>query len=245
MTTKKLQVAFRMYGKGDPKGFISQLRGELVIPGVNIKFLMMTNPGDPLSEIAANAGAEVIYGDLRLFDKPVNAIYCHDVSNMLFISPGIELKGNQLHEAFGFMCENRNVAVYGWQVGGMGNDGSGPGLLWYNTCALIRGSARKHMADVPVFVNNGVLADLEIGGQKGPAGGGEETLQSLNLFKTSPKATVVVDISRGALPFNGVTTPGTGSTEWKALRKGPMGQQYLKLMGVDFNDYMKHVIVIK
>lgn len=266
----KLTVLSRIYGKGaDAAGFIAATR-EALRPFA-LQFIICTAEGDSVAAVVDKAaGVSVVFADMKRFDIPVNVLLKaaseqrasdFTVPDALFLSPGIGVTAEKIAVAK-VRIRRDYLHWYGWQITDQFNDGSRPGKLNYNACTLYNGARlTKHAGTVPEYVNNGVLGELGFDWQgetkRGPAGGGEETVQMClalqegyvidehgNTDSYSPDAKLF-GFDPTVLPSAAKTSTGGIGFDWKIQRKVPMALEYLKRFGMTEAEFMAHVQIYK
>lgn len=266
---KNLTVLTRMdavfHTPADATRFVAVTRERL--RPFDLRFVICTMPGDPIESVAdTSSGVAVVTANIKRFDEPVNTLLeaARDQGatrlanpDALLVSPNITITAEQLAVAM-VRIHREGLYWYGWQVEGMLNDGTRPGKLNYNACTLYRGwLLHKHAGTVPEYVNNGVLGELEFEWQgeakRGPAGGGEETVQMCQVIESGyevtdygrrdpyePKAKLF-GFDTTVLPSTAKTSTGGIGFNWKIARKVPMALEYLKRFKMTEAAFMAHV----
>ncbi|MBN8828831.1 MAG: hypothetical protein J0H68_09005 [Sphingobacteriia bacterium] len=167
----------------------------------SVKFLICTNENDIILKdnnflsLFKHKKFQIIYANMHLFSDAINNLANATPKNVpvLSISLGIELEMQALINAYGWI--KVGAYAHGWQIKGLGNDGTEPGKGWYNTCVLLNAKFIKSIKlnPLPSWIDNGILGNIKVREKEIPIGGGEEILLMKDILLKDKNAYFILD----------------------------------------------------
>lgn len=155
----------------------------------NLKILVATNYDDPVAHVLMHEtplpSVHIVFGHMKSNHQGLNALVEATPSDsfLLSLSLGVKIKRHHLAEAL--QCVQNGAWVYGWKISNMQNDGSKPGLGWYNTAALYSKPCLNWLKNnpFPYWIDNGVEGYIEIDNEKIAIGNNEEVVLMASILQ--------------------------------------------------------------
>ena len=197
---------FNLHCEGMPdveelKSFVEGLEAVLPTAPRQPEFHIYTKEGDDEAELKGwFPRHEIRTANLESFCQSLNQIMGELTPHnrpVLFVSVGVKgLSTDRVAEGLRVIEQDNGVEAYGWSFEEFANKGEEPGMLWYNTAAILSPNLVRTVAErkLPSWIDNGTLGFLDLDKQI-PIGGGEETVMMAQALQANPNATFALSVS--------------------------------------------------
>ena len=209
--------------------YLEELENELS-PFFDLTLLVATNINDPVAACLQKALTphKIVYTNLHSISTGLNSLVeaTGKDATVLSLSQGVAITASHVIHALGWI--EIGALAHGWRISNMNNDGSLPGLGWYNTAALYSPFCLNWMKEnpFPYWIDNGVEGTFCINGKEVAIGDNEEVVLMARVINQYPSAYFVHNI-RDSLTLYLETAVGI-SFEEKLKRKTLASNYYLE-----------------